>query len=173
MKDGIDGMFRNPEVPLNITDPYLTVTRQVIKLKEITQRILSAANGADSNTFDLEEGSGETSGDGSGVGSGSGEGSGEILIPTQRPRTNPPISTDIIDNGVEVKKTTPFRPPTTTMGNVIPHNDGPEIFGPNDSGNGAEVKKAVGVNPRGSATSLLASYGLNFLIFAVTFVLMQ
>ena len=171
VKDGIDGMFKNPEVPLNITDPYLTVTRQVIKLKEITQRILSAANGADSNTFDLEEGSGKASGDGSGVGSGSGEGSGEI--PTQRPRTNPPVITDIIDNGVEVKKTTPFRPPRTTMGNVIPNNDRPEILGPNDIGNGAEVKKAVGVNPRGSATSLLTSYGLNLLIFAVTFILMH
>ena len=115
-------MFNNPEVALNKNQPHLTVPRQVIKLKEITQRILSAVNGADSNRIDLEETSGEGSGSGVGSGSGDGSGSGSGRPVTFQPTTMP--STTEFDNNVEEARTTPRRVfETSTMGNNIPAAD--------------------------------------------------
>lgn len=112
-------MFKNPEVVLNKNQPHLTVPRQIIKLKEITQRILSAANGADSNRIDLEETSGDGSGGGSGFGSGSGDGSGSGVEATSQPRTRAPTTTEM-SNEVEQHTTKFPRFRTTTMGNFIP-----------------------------------------------------
>eukprot|EP00795_Rhopilema_esculentum_P016511 gene16511-7932_t len=149
VKDGVDGMFKNPEVSLDKKDPHLTVTRQVIKLKEITQRILSAVNGADSNQIDLEESSGDGSGYGSGSGSGGGDGSG--VKPTGWTRTQPATYTDVI-NTIEDKKTPPSSP-TPTMGNTIDEND--KKPDENNSENSADISKSVGGKYPGSTSSLV------------------
>ena len=170
MKDGIEDMFNNPEVALNKNQPHLTVPRQVIKLKEITQRILSAASGADSNRIDLEETSGE--GSGSGVGSGSGEesGSGTPAPVTDSPVVFPP--TTEMDNNVETRPT-PRHYIRTTMGNFIPQDE--DKFNQNGGqGNGAEedrrpkIKIDKSVSDRqNSARSLTGSYLMCMLILTV------
>lgn len=148
-------MFKNPEVALNKQQPHLTVPRQVIKLKEITQRILSATDGADSNRIDLEETSGEGSGGGSGVGSGSGDGSGSGAQTTRQPRTTIETTTEM-DNNVELPATTRRVPFRTTMGNDIPDwNDGGNTIGDNGA-NLPGVQKSKDPN---SARLLTSSYG--------------
>ena len=177
VKDGLEGMFNNPEVRLNITDPHLTVTRQVIKLKEITQRVISATNGADSNEFDLE-GSGEGSGgEGSGgcseAGSGgsgcSGSGSGDK--PTPWPQTVPTTGTDIINNNVgEGDDTTPFYPSVTTMGNeIVQYTDRDDQL---NQANDATLKKSVGKKPAGGATLVVGTIFTSLFSFAVTGILL-
>ncbi len=156
MKDGIDGMFKNPEVHLNITDPHLTVTRQVIKLKEITQRITLAIGGSDSNRVDLEEGSGEETSSGEGVisGSGSGDGSGSGVAPTTWPQPLPTTGTEIINNNV-FDDTTPAYPTTKTMGNEIPGLDYRD-----DQVNQvykSEIEKSRGNNPLNRASNVVGT----------------
>eukprot|EP00794_Sanderia_malayensis_P011301 gene11301-12483_t len=121
VKDGFEEMFQNPEVHLEIKEP---VPRQVLKLKDITQRILMAINGADSNGVDQEDGSGD-SGEGSGGGSGDGgsgsgdgttdPGSGQLTTPWPAVVSTSTI-TDI-NNNVE---TDPFVPSATQNPNEIP-----------------------------------------------------
>ena len=167
-------MFNNPEVALNKYQPHLTVPRQVIKLKEITQRILSAVNGADSNRIDLEEASGE--GSGSGVGSGSGDGSGSGRPATFQPTTMQP--TTEFDNNVEEARTTPHGVyETSTMGNNIPDADnthnGNDVQNTQNTGdteenndtNNPQLQKSHGYN---SASSLTESFTVCVLLLTMS-----
>lgn len=123
VKDGIEDMFKNPEVALNKNQPHLTVPRQIIKLKEITQRIEMAVNGYDSIHIDIQGTSGDGSGSGTNSGSGINSGSGELT--TTQPRTKRP-TTDI-NNYVEVRTTQRPTFETSTMGNKIPGADNTNV----------------------------------------------
>ena len=172
VKDGIEDMFNNPEVALNKNQPHLTVPRQVIKLKEITQRILSAVNGADSNRIDLEETSGD--GSGSGVGSGSGQGSGSGVMPVTVQPTTMQATTDM-DNNVETRPTPPRFFETSTMGNMIPDNDDThDVNDPQNTAHSDDTYLPPKDPPvvqisrgRGGATSLTDSCNVCLLLFAM------
>ena len=122
-------MFKNPEVALNKNQPHLTVPRQIIKLKEMTQHIEMAVNGYDSIHIDIQGTSGDGSGSGSISGSGTSSGSGELT--TTQPRTKRP--TTEINNYVEVRTTQRPAFETSTMGNKIPGADNTNVNNDNQN----------------------------------------
>ena len=162
MTDGIPGMFLNPEVHLNISDPKITIKTQVIRLKEITQRIQNAVYGADSNRIDIEEGSGQVEGSGS----GSGSGVKPTDSPTDEPTRIPPgVPTTQPDNVVEIGGGKMTRSP-----NAIPEDDpnNPNYYVKvhKNSAAGPGAKAAVGLRPGNNAMTLSGGFLLQLILLS-------